>query len=91
MARPYRVLAIDPAIPHRGLARPAVHHRQTEVDCILFPIVEFALTPSARTSETRALLIDSVKEVEQGSRPLQRRNLDELVIEHTRERPKSGQ
>lgn len=56
----------------------AVHHRQTEVDCILFPIVEFAARHK-RELPRLARLIALVKEVERGTRPLQWRNLDELV------------
>ncbi len=70
--------------PRTGVWRDlAIYHRQTEVDCILSPIIEFASRHQLKVPRL-ARLIDLVKEIEQGSRPLWWCNLDELVIEHTR-------
>ncbi|HXW82722.1 MAG TPA: 2-dehydropantoate 2-reductase N-terminal domain-containing protein, partial [Acidimicrobiales bacterium] len=61
----------------------AVHKRQTEVDCILSPIMEFAMRHN-QTVPRLTRLVELVKDVEQGSRPLAWENLDELVVEHAR-------
>ena len=65
---PYRVLeSIQQS--RTGVWRDlAVHHRQTEVDCILFPIVEFAARHK-RELPRLARLIALVKELELGTRP----------------------
>jgi ketopantoate reductase len=61
----------------------AVHHRPTEVDCILSPVTAFAAR-RGRTLVRLERLIGLIREVEDGARALDWGNLDDLLGRHER-------
>ena len=64
---------------HSGIWRDlAVRKRRTEVDALLGPVVRFGEQLGVPTPLT-ARLVDQIHEIEDGRRPQQRANLDELM------------
>ena len=63
---------------HSGIWRDlAVRKRRTEVDAQLGPIVSFGQQLGVPTPLTAQLIVE-IHDIEEGRRPLQRANLDEL-------------